>query len=165
MSFNLEGASNGTSAYSLAGLTGLSGAATTFSTAALTLQFSIKGKAYAKAQVSGGTTPVVDYADALAFTAQGASTACTYVWGFDSAGTIRLVQGSIVAWTDTTASSTAVPFPIIPDGMCPFAYSVIKNSSTGTAWTIGTSNWNQSQITVDTPVNVSRLPSAQPETA
>ena len=42
-----------------AGLTGLSGAATTFSTG-VTIPFSLMGKAYSKAAVAGGATPVVD---------------------------------------------------------------------------------------------------------
>ena len=165
MSLNLNGAVDGTQTFSLAGLTGLSGAVTTFSTAALTLQYSIKGKSYAKAQVSGGTTPVVDFVTGVAFKAQAISTACTYVWGFDAAGTIRLIQGVIVPWTDTSANSTAVPLPQFPDTFCPFAYSVIKNGTTGSAFTIGTSQWSQTGITVDTPVNISRYPAAQPETA
>lgn len=169
--YNTRNAYGSTMCTTLAGLTGLSGAATTYSTAALTLQYSIGGKAYAKAQVSGGTTPVVDYADGLAYTPLTVGTACVFVWGFDKDGTIRVVQGQVVPFTDTTAASTATPFPVMPDGIAPFAYSVIQaapaNATTpyaGSGWLLGTSNHNVTGITI-TVTNVHTLPGDSPETA
>jgi len=165
MTLNINDAKNVTQATSLAGLTGLSGAATTYSTAALTLQYAIKGLAYAKAQVSGGATPTTDAVTAAAFVALAASQACVFVFCFDSAGAIKVAQGKPQAWTDTSARSVATPFPVLPDTLCPFAYAVIQNGSTGSAWTFGTSNWNATGVGTITPVNVQMLPSAPPETA
>ena len=60
MSLSLEGATGGNLCFVSAGLTGLSGAATTFSTGATTLQYTNQGKLLTKAQVSGGATPTTD---------------------------------------------------------------------------------------------------------
>jgi hypothetical protein len=51
-----------------AGMTGISGAATTFTTANAVI-FAIGGKAYSKDAVSGGTTPTTDGVTGAAFTA------------------------------------------------------------------------------------------------
>lgn len=166
MTLNINDAKNVTQATSLAGLTGLSGAATTYSTAALTLQYAIKGLAYAKAQVSGGATPTTDIVTGAAFVPLLASQVCVFVFCFDAAGSVlRVAQGKVFSWLDTSARSVATPFPVLPDTLCPFAYAVVKNGTTGSSWVFGTGNWNATGIVIDTPVNVQMLPSAPPETA
>jgi len=165
MSLSLENASGGNFCFVSAGLTGLSGAATTFSTGATTLQYSNQGKILTKAQVSGGTTPTTDGVTGNAFNAQAANTVCCYAWCLDASGNVKLVQGKVIAYTDTSANSTKVELPLIPATLTPIAYSVIKNGSTGSSWIIGTNNWNATGITVDTPVNLFSWPSSPPLTA
>lgn len=132
-----------------AGLTGISGAATTFTTSATTLQYCIGGKAYTKAQVSGGATPTTDAVTGAAFVALAASKACAVVWGFDSAGNLKCAQGPIVSLDSGNNFVDGQPpaFPTLPDTICPIAYTLHKNGSTGSAWTFGTSNWNATGMT------------------
>jgi hypothetical protein len=166
MSYNLTGAAQGgNSVFVSAGLTGLSGAATTYSTGATSIQYSVNGKMpTAKAQVSGGASPTTDANSGVAFPAMAINKAAVFVWGLNAAGTVLVAQGPVVAWTDTTASSTVCPFPSIPDTMTPFAYHTIQNGAAGSAWTFGASNWNATGITLPVVTNVSELPPTPPLT-
>lgn len=125
-----------------AGLTGLSGAATTFTTANAVI-YALLGIAFSKAAVAGGATPVVDGVTGAAITLT-KDKGTVVVWALDDAGNIKAVQGSV---TDLDASgnfATAAPqFPNLPDTLTPFAYSIHKAGSTtvGT-WTFGVSLWN-----------------------
>lgn len=148
-----------------AGLTGISGAATTFSTGATTLQYMLNGKSFSKAQVSGGTTPTTDAVTAAAITLV-ANQGRAVVWGFDSAGTIKVVAGPVVS-LDSSGSfidGQAPVFGPVPDTICPIAYTLHKAGSTtvGT-WTFGSSNWNSTGLT-HTVVDVSVLPD-RPQTS
>ena len=166
MAYNLNNAIEGGSiTLTTAGITGLSGAAATYSTGATAMSFMVDGKFLTKAQVSGGSIAATDGNTAKAFKAQAASTVCAYLFSIDASGNHHMSQGPVVAYTDTTALSTVVPLPAVPGNDAPFAYAVIKNGSTGSAWTFGTSNWNATGITVDTPVNLCNIPAAVPLTA
>lgn len=122
-----------------AGLTGLSGAATTMTTAAA-VQFAINGKAYSRAAIAGGATPAVDAVTGLPITI-GTGKGTNILWCFDAAGNLRLVQGSTEDF-DGTGFKTAPPqFASLPDTLTAFAYSVHTN--TGAPFTIGVSLWNQ----------------------
>lgn len=164
--YNLTGAAvGGNAVFITPALTGLSGGATTYSSSAF--GFAVKGILYAKALVSGGATPTTDGVTAAAFVTQLPSKACCYVWAINLSGTVQVIQGPVVAYTDSTANSTRCPFPFIPDTSTPFAYSVIKTASNTAAagWILGTSNWNATGVTVDTVVNVHHLPASDPLTA
>jgi len=166
MSYNLNNAIQGGSiTLTTAALTGLSGAAATYSTGSTAMSFMVDGKFLSKAQVSGGTTPTADGVTGAAFKVQAINTVCAYLWSVDASGNHHVTQGPIVPYTDTSAGSTDVPLPGLPGNDAPFAYSVIKNDSTGSSFTFGTSNWNQTGITVDTPVNLCNIPAAIPKTA
>lgn len=132
-----------------AGLTGLSGAATTYSTGAAILS-AINGKAYSKATVTGGTTPTTDGITGAAFVGLTAGYGSVFVWGVNSAGTVSVCQGSVEKLDVLGAFATAAPtFPPIPDTVAPFGYSVIKaGSTTSGTWTFGSSNWNATGITI-----------------
>lgn len=190
---NLNGSiAGGNVVLNKAGLTGLSGAATTVSTSAgggaTSLIFMNQGKAYQKANLAGAATPINDAASASAVVGTAASgsafrplvaqqapaglstvyagSACVFVFGFDPSGNLRVAQGQVVNYTDTSANSTVCPFPQLPDWFTPFAYAVIKLvSATAATWTFGTSNWNATGVTVDTPVDVCVLPAVPPVTA
>lgn len=163
MSLDLLNASGGSRAYSNWTLTGLSGAATTYS--AVAIPFSIGGKMYTKAVVSGGTTPTTDGNTGLAMTLV-ANQAAAFVWGVNAAGTVSVYKGATQTYTDTSANSTPCPLPTLPDNVAPLAVVVIKGGSTvsGT-WTFGSSNWNATGITVDTVVNLAGHPNFIPVTA
>jgi hypothetical protein len=170
-----------------AGITGLSGAATTVSTGK-SVDYLVQGKAYTKTALSGAATPTNDASSPLAVAGTAASgaafrplvaqqapagyttvytgSACVFVFGFDAAGNLRVAQGPVANYTDTSANSTVLQFPQLPDWMTPFAYSVIKlTSATAATWTFGAGNWNATGITIDTPVNVGVLPATPPVTA
>ena len=156
MSLSLQQASGGNFALASAALTGLSGGATTYSSSAFS--FTNRGKAYAKALVSGGTTPTTDAVSGAAMTLV-ANQAAVFVWGINVSGTVQVLKGETAAWTDTTAGSTQLKTPAIPDSFTPFAYVVIKaGATTSGTWTFGSSNWNATGIVIDAVVNLFSLP-------
>ena len=132
---------------SKAGLTGISGGATTFSTGSLTLQYCILGKAYNLTQQSGAATPTTDIVTGVAFVPLAANQGTVWVFGVDASGTVSIGQGSIEALDSAGAFYRAPQFPIVPDTVCPFAYVVAKDGSTGGAFTVGTTNWNVTGMT------------------
>ncbi len=86
---------NGNFVLGKAGLTGLSGAATTFTTGKA-FDFAIGGKAGSKAAVAGGATPTTDAITGRPITiSPGKGT--IVLWCFDAAGNIKLVAGPWVA--------------------------------------------------------------------
>jgi len=96
MSYNINNAIfGGNVALSSAGLTGLSGAATTYSTGATAVTYAIGGKLYSKAQVSGGTTPTTDVVTGATFKALGKNQGCVFVWTLDASGNYGVAQGPI----------------------------------------------------------------------
>lgn len=156
MSINLEQASGAYGVFAVAtagaALTGLSGAATTYSTSAF--GFANRGKVYAKAAVAGGTTPTTDGNTGSAMTLT-ASQAAVFVWAIDTSGTVKVFKGPTVSWTDSTASSTACHFPPLPGDVTPFAYHTVQaGSTTSGTWTFGSSNWNATGISAVTVVNI-----------
>ena len=148
MSYQLE---QGTGLYAVfatatagAALTGLSGAATTYSSSVF--GYALAGRALQKALVSGGATPTTDGATGAAMTLT-ANQAAAFVWAVNSAGTVSVYKGPTVSWTDTTANSTACPLPVIPATVTPFAaHTVQAGSTTSGTWTFGSSNWNATGI-------------------
>lgn len=162
MSLNLNGAGALTLAFATAtagaALTGLSGAATTYSSSVF--GFILKGRAYQKALVSGGTTPTTDGSTAAAMTLT-ANKARAFVWGVNSGGTVSVYAGPIVDYVDTTAGAVACPLPAIPSTVCPFAvHTVQAGATTSGTWTFGSSDWNATGITVGTVQNLGQLPVA-----
>ncbi len=125
---------------------GLSAGTTTTYTTANTVQYAIKGKAFSKAAVTNGATPVVDVAFNAAFKPQPIGTGSVYVLGFDAAGTLRVTQGSIETLDITGAFVRAPQFPSPVDAYAPFAYMVVRAAPATAAvpavatWTFGTNN-------------------------
>lgn len=146
---------------------GLATGTTTTSTIAAAVNYTINGKYMAqKAIATNAATPTTDAVTGAAFNGMTANKACVFVYCLDSAGAIKVAQGKVVPYTDTTAGSTICPFPLIPDTLTPIGYMVIKAGATtvGT-WTFGSNNWATTGITVDTPVDVMSLPPSDPVTA
>lgn len=158
MSSNLQEALGGNVCLANFALTGLSGAATTYSSSAVS--YALDGRAYTKAAVAGGATPTTDAVSGAAMTLT-ANKAAVFAWCLNAAGTVQVIKGPTANWTDTTANSTVVLLPEIPPTSVLVAYVVIKGGSTvsGT-WTFGSSNWNATGIVIDAVVNRFSLPVA-----
>lgn len=121
------------------------------------------------AMTNSATTPVVDATTGLAFTPMVANQACALVFGVNAAGAIKMSQGPItpteVGVTTTPGNFLVAPqFPSLPDDFCPLAYTLVRTSPTGNAFTPGTTAWAASGIVCSTFKNVSTLP-ARPQTS
>lgn len=131
-----------------------SGAATTWSTTGSTL-YCIKGKAYTTSAAASAASPTSDGALGTMFASNtlAANQGTVFVWCYDGSSTtaataIKVCQGSEEALDVSGNFLRAPEFPGIPDTLVPFAYTIVKNGSTGSAWTFGTSNWNATGITL-----------------
>lgn len=147
------------------GALNLDAAATTYDTTA-TISFVIDGKFYSKTAVTNGTTPTTDGNTGLTFTVMTANQGCVIVWALNAAGTVIVTQGPVTALDSLSglfSAPDAPQFPFVPDTSCPFAYVVMKNGSTGSNFTIGSSNWDATGMTT-TVVNTACLP-ARPQTS
>lgn len=129
-----------------AGLTGLSGAATTYSIGTA-IVFALAGKALSKATAAGAATPTTDFVTGNPITVV-AGKGTAVLWCLDAAGTVRAVQGSTELLDAANNFQFAAPqFPSVPDTLVPFAYSIHKGGNVPGAllagtWTFGVSNWN-----------------------
>jgi hypothetical protein len=126
-----------------AGLTGISGAVTTYSTAAAGVLQSFGGKLVQKAQDSGVQLGTVDAVTGKAFNALAANQGCVLVLGYNAAGAVQVAQSNIVA-LDAAGNfiGWAPQAPTLPDSVAPFAYIVVKDGATGGAFTPGSTAWN-----------------------
>ena len=128
-------------------LTGISGAATTYSYSEFIV--SLRGKMTTVAADSAQATPTTDIITGAAYVSLAASQGCVFLWLTKPDGTLAVAQGPVKALkADNLFQWDASMFPGIPDGYVPFAYVVVKNGSTGSAWVFGTGNWNATGIVV-----------------
>lgn len=118
---------------------GLAVGTTTTTTANASL-FCIGGKAYSAAAASNAATPTTDAVTGEAFTAIGLNEAGVFAICLNTSGALQVIQGGIVDYTDAGDYATAPEFPAIPDTLCLIGYEFVKVISTGSAWTMGTSN-------------------------
>jgi hypothetical protein len=112
-------------------------------------------------------TPTTDASTGLAFTALAPNQTCVMVLGQNLAGTIKMVQGPIIATlagvTTTVGALINDPqFPGLPNDFCPLAYTVVRTAPSAAAWTPGTSSWTASGVSASTFQNVAMLP-ARPQ--
>lgn len=108
-------------------------------------------------------TPTTD-GNSAAFTALAASQVSVFVFTIVAAGTIAVFQGTVEDLDSGDAVEKAPEFPAIDtDTYLPFGYVVVVNSSAGSAWTFGASNWTATGVT-DTYTDVGVLPS-RPQTS
>lgn len=139
-----------------------SGAATTWSTTGATL-YSIKGKAFSTAAASSAASPTSDATKAATFASAplAINTGTVFVWAYNGGGTaataVRVAQGTVEALDAAGNFVKAPDFPGLSDDLTPFAYTIVRNGSTGSNWTFGTSNWNATGITLAN-VDVFTLP-------
>lgn len=120
---------------------GLAAGTTTTTTIANNTNFAIRGKGYTKNSASNAATPTTDAVTGVAFNAIAVNKAGVFVICLDSSGAIKIVQGSIVDYNDDGTFSNALPqFPEVPDTLAPIGYELVKVISTGSSWTMGSSN-------------------------
>lgn len=143
-------------------LGGFSGAAATF-TAANPVVSCVGGKMLST-NLSAATAVTTDAITGVAFPAMAANKASVFVVTINGSGTKGVAQGSVVDLDASGNFKDAPKFPLLPDTLTALGYVVIKNGSTGSAWTFGTGNWNATGITVVTPVDVCTLPT-RPQTS
>lgn len=154
MSYNLEQHSGLNAVFAVAspgaGLTGLTGAATTHSTALF--GFVIDGVCYNKAAASGAATPNTDVNTGAPITLR-AGQARAIVWLVDAAGTTKVAAGPVVE----NVPGAVCPYPAVPAGHAVIAvHTLAASSALSGTWTFGAggSNWNATGITVGTVRNV-----------
>lgn len=127
--------------------------------------YTIGGKLFYKATAAGATLPATDITTGVAPKTQAINTVCAYGLGLNAAGTVVIIQGQIVPWTDTSANSTAVPLPVAPDTVALVSIIVVKNGATGANFVFGTTSLGATGIVVDTPFDVFAPPSGTVLTA
>ncbi len=112
---------------------------------------------------TNAASPTVDANTGVAFNALQPNQCCALVFGQNKAGTLKLVQGPIIA-TLTGVTTTvggflnAPQFPALPDDFLPLAYTIVETAPSAAAWTPGTSSWTASGVTATTFQNVAQLP-------
>ena len=112
------------------------------------LQYCINGKAYNKSGTNADqATPTTDYNTGLAFPTLGANQGTVVVWGYNSAGTVKCMMGSVETLDAGGAFVKRPSFPSVPNDICPFAYQILKVASTGSNIIFGSSNWNATGFT------------------
>lgn len=151
------------------------GTTTTISTTGTTT-YGIKGKAYTKAAITNGATPIVDFSTGAAFlpipipaTAPNlaAGYGSVFTVGLDSTGAVRVIQGTVVP-LDTSGNFINAPQfgGLGPQGsgstdndFCAIGYIVVKLGATAVAtWTFGTNNLSGVTGVTYTFVDVITLP-------
>lgn len=150
-----DGARGATGATTV-GLLTATGTETVYDTTII-IHYAIGGKGERKAAVTDGATPTTGYTPASPRTAVtlntlAASQGCNLVWCLNASGTVVLYQSAIEALDSSDAFPEPDNIPDWPDidlsTHCPFAYMVLKNGSTGSTFTIGSSNWDATGMTV-----------------
>jgi len=119
-------------------------------TIANAVSIAIDGKVYSiAASTNDVLNTTTDVTTGDAFVAQAVSTVCAYVYGANAAGETGIAKGSDVTCGDGLSdyASGYPQFPPLPDDFCPIGYIIVRNDSTGSAWTINTTNWTTTGIT------------------
>lgn len=151
------------------------GTTTTISTTG-TATYAVKGKLYTKTALTNQATPTTDFSTGAAFLpipipnsapnlALGYGS--VYTIGFDKAGTLRVIQGTVVPLDASGNFINAPQFGGVgPDGsgstdndFCPIAYLLVQLGATAVAtWTFGTNNLSSVTGVTYTFVDIATLP-------
>lgn len=142
----------------------VAGTTSTF-TSTVTTNCCINGKfAVTLGAQTNAASPTTDASTGAAFNALAPNQCCTLVFGQNAAGTLKLVQGPIIATlTGVTTTVGALindpQFPGLPNDFVALAYTVVRTAPSAAAWTPGTSSWTASGVSASTFANVAYLPS------
>lgn len=112
---------------------------------------------------TNAASPTTDANTGVAFNALAPNQTCALVFGQNAAGTLKLVQGPIVATitgvtTTVGAFDKAPQFPPLPDDFLPLAYTLVRTAPSAASWIPGTGSWTASGVSATTFKNVSTLP-------
>jgi hypothetical protein len=132
------------------------------------IEFSVKGQAYRQAAASAVNCPTTEGSGSSAFTALAASEGCYFLFCATTTATtasVEVYQSDIYGLDpdDTGADPDFVKdnllpqFPAYDEDRVPFGYVLVKNGTTGSAWTFGTSLWNATGVAF-AAVSISTLP-------
>ncbi len=143
----------------------LAGSTNTFTTTAGT-QCAIKGKFGTQLGVltNSATTPTTDAVTGATFVTIPINYCAAVVFGINAAGTLIAAQGPLekteVGVTTTVGAFINPPqFPVIPDTMCPFAYTIVRVAPSGTTgFILGSTQWAASSMSCTTFKDISTLP-------
>lgn len=119
---------------------GMAAGTTTTLTTANAQLYSIKGKGYTKAATSNEATPTTDAVTSAAFVALSAGNGSVFTICRDSAGALKVIQGSVEALDSAGNFIRAPQFGPQTDTVCPIGYIVVKAKTGATTWTFGSSN-------------------------
>lgn len=136
------------------------GTTTTLSNTGTTV-YTIRSKAYSKAAMSNTATPTTDWATGAAFLPVLANNGSVFMVGFDAAGNLKCVQGTVVPLDVSGAFTVAPTFGALPTDFCPIGYIVIKAGSTASAttgWIFGTNNMSSVTGITYTFVDIVSIP-------
>lgn len=120
---------------------GLAAGTTTTYTIANQIQYSIRGKAYAKAAVTNAASPTLDADTGNAFLPVAANQGSIFVFCLDLNGNVSVVQGDIQTLDVTGLFINLPQMPSIQSNLVPFAYLIFKGGvALAAPWVFGTSN-------------------------
>jgi hypothetical protein len=116
------------------------GTTSTLVTTGTTL-YSIRSKAYSKAALANAPTPTTDAATGNPFLPLLPNNGCVYLVGYDAAGNVKCVQGTIAPLDAGLNFINAPNFGSPPNDFCPIGYIMVKAGPTAAAggWVFGTS--------------------------
>lgn len=104
------------------------------------MTYAIRGKMYSRAALTNGATPTTDFATGKAFNPVGPNQGSVFVVAIDTAGVLRVVQGSTEQLDGAGTWVNLPQFPGVPDTSCAIGYIMVRVGSTGSAFTFGSSN-------------------------
>jgi|GEM_PF-2158743 len=136
------------------------GTTSTLSTTGTTT-YLIRSKFYTKAALTNQATPTTDALTGAAFVAVPANYGSIYAVGFNAAGTLSCVQGTVEALDVNGAFVQAPNFGGLPLDFAMIGYVVIKAGSTASSapgWVFGTSNMSSVTGITYTFVDATGLP-------
>lgn len=136
------------------------GTTTTISTGGA-INYAIRGKTYTKTQITNGATPTTDAATGNAFLPVPANYGSIFMVGLNAAGSVQVVQGTVVALKSDGTFIQASQFGGVPLDFCPIGYIVIKAGSTASSspgWLFGTNNMSGVTGITYTFVDVTSMP-------
>lgn len=136
------------------------GTTSTLSTTGTTT-YLIRSKFYTKGAITNQATPTTDALTGLAFIAVPANQGSIYAVGFNAAGTLLAVQGSVESLDVNGAFINGPQFGGLPLDFAMIGYIVIKAGSTASSapgWVFGTSNMSAVTGITYTFVDATGLP-------
>lgn len=108
---------------------------------------------------TNAATPTTDAGTGSAFAPIPVGYGACIVFGINAAGAIKIAQGPTQKLDGSGAFFNAPLFPAIPDNFLPLAYATIRVGSTASgSFTVGTTSWTATGMTVSTPQNIVTLP-------